>query len=110
MDHLLRRIKELIEDRDVTQKKLAKLFHITESTMSGYMTGRIRLPAWLVGACAQYFEVSADYLYGFSDEPQPPMRLSPEEQALVTGYRALSREQRELIVQSIRLMLEQNRR
>ena len=39
------RIRDLIEDRDTTQKKVAKALGITESTMSGYMTGKVRLPA-----------------------------------------------------------------
>ena len=34
------RIKEWITDHDIKQKALAKEFHITESMMSHYMTGR----------------------------------------------------------------------
>ena len=64
------RIRDLIEDRDTTQKKVAKALGITESTMSGYMTGKVRLPAWLVQMCAEYFQVSSDYLYGLTDDPQ----------------------------------------
>ena len=51
------RIRDLIEDRDMTQRKIAKVLGITESTMSGYLTGKVRLPAWLVQACAEYFQV-----------------------------------------------------
>ena len=38
------------------------------------------------------------------------MHISKEEKALVETYRSLSREQRELISQTIRLMGEQNNR
>ena len=52
------RIRDLIEDRDTTQKKVAKAVGITESTMSGYMTGKVRLPAWLIQMCAEYFQAT----------------------------------------------------
>lgn len=105
---LQKRIKDLIEDRDTTQKLLAKEFDITESTMSGYLTGKVRMPAWLVLSFAQYFQVSTDYLYGLTDTPQRPMDLSPSEQALVRDFRTLSRNQRELILRNAAIMREQN--
>ena len=105
---LQKRIKDLIEDCDLTQKKLAKQLDITESTMSGYMTGRVRMPAWMIEKCARYFEVSTDYLYGMTDVPQPVLELSPAERKLVLDLRTLTRDQRELIVRSVAIMREQN--
>ena len=105
---LQKRIKDLIEERDTTQKLLAKEFDITESTMSGYLTGKVRMPAWLVLSFAQYFQVSTDYLYGLTDTPQRPMDLSPAERDLVLSFRTLTRDQRELIVRSVAIMREQN--
>ena len=102
------RIRDLIEDRDTTQKRVAKALGITESTMSGYMTGKVRLPAWLVQMCAEYFQVSTDYLYGLTDDPQQSMELSPTERELVLNFRTLTRDQRELIVRNVAIMKEQN--
>mgnify|MGYP001028885451 FL=1 len=102
------RIRDLIEDRDTTQKKVAKAVGITESTMSGYMTGKVRLPAWLVQMCAEYFQVSTDYLYGLTDDPQRPLDISPAERDLVLNFRTLTRDQRELIVRNVAIMKEQN--
>ena len=102
------RIRDLIEDRDTTQKRVAKALGITESTMSGYMTGKVRLPAWLVKMCAEYFQVSTDYLYGLTDDPQQSMELSPTERELVLNFRTLTRDQRELIVRNVAIMKEQN--
>lgn len=102
------RIRDLIEDRDMTQRKIAKVVGITESTMSGYLTGKVRLPAWLVQACAEYFQVSTDYLYGLTNDPQQKIDLSPTERDLVLSFRTLTRDQRELIVRSVAIMREQN--
>ena len=76
--------------------------------MSGYLTGKVRLPAWLVQACAEYFQVSTDYLYGLTDDPQRPLDLSPAERDLVLNFRTLTRDQRELIVRNVAIMKEQN--
>ena len=105
---LQKRIKDLIEDCDLTQKKLAKQLDITESTMSGYMTGLVRMPAWMIEKCALYFEVSTDYLYGMTDVPQPVLELSPVERKLVLDLRTLTRDQRELILRNVAIMREQN--
>ena len=101
MMDLRRRIKDLIEDRDATQKELAQKFGVTEATMSGYLKGKYRIPAWLVLETARYFQVSTDYLYGLSDDPRPPLALSPAEYKLVLGYRASSRDPKEMLLRAV---------
>ena len=108
--HYGSRMKDWITDHDIKQKALAKEFHVTESMMSHYMTGRNEITVDLLVKFAQKYHLIVDYLVGLSDSPQQPLALSDSERELILGYRALSREQRELIVQNIRLMLEQNRR
>lgn len=110
MEYLVKRIKDLIEDSDATQKKLAKLFGITESTFSTYVTGKNRIPAWVVFRLAEYFQVTTDYLYGLTDDPQPPYPVSEAERAMLEAYRTLSKDQKELIVKNISIMQEQNKR
>jgi len=104
------RAKDWITDSDIKQKKLAQEFHITEAMFSNYLTGRSDMPVDVLVKIAQYFSLSMDYLVGLTDEPRAPMSLSEAEQELVESFRKLSREQRELIVQNIRFMLEQNKR
>ena len=104
------RAKMLVTDRDVTQKKLAKHIGITPAKMSNYLTEKNEMPCRVIVGIADYFHVSTDYLLGLTNEPEPPMHISKEEKALVETYRSLSREQRELISQTIRLMGEQNNR
>ncbi len=104
------RAKTLITDSDITQKKLAKRFGVTEAMLSNYLSEKNEMPIRVVSQLAEYFHVTADYLLGLTDDPGPGIQLSEGEQALVEGYRSLTREQRELIFQNIRLMREQNRR
>ena len=104
------RAKMLVTDRDVTQKKLAKQIGITPAKMSNYLTEKNEIPCRVIVGIADYFHVSTDYLLGLTDEPEPPIHINKEEKALVETYRSLSREQRELVMQTIRLMGEQNTR
>ena len=64
----------------------------------------------MVKKIAKELEITTDYLYGLTEDPKPPIALSRTERGLIETYRSLSREQRELISQTIRLMGEQNNR
>lgn len=104
------RAKILVTDHDVTQKKLAEYLGITPAKMSNYLTEKNEMPCRVAVGIAQYFQVTTDYLLGLTDEPERPMGINQEERALVEQFRGMTREQRELILQTMRLMSEQNGR
>ena len=104
------RAKILVTDNDVKQKALAAAIGISESKMSGYLNGHHEMPTRVLAGIADYFHVTTDYLLGRTDDPNPSISLSPEEEAFILNFRSLSRNQRELIMQNIRLMREQNQR
>ena len=80
------RIKEWITDHDIKQKALAKEFHITESMMSHYMTGRNEITVDLLVKFAQKYGLSTDYLVGLSDSPRPSPALSPHRRKTGAGF------------------------
>lgn len=104
------RLREYLGDRDIRQKELAAALDIPKTTLSGYMTGKRQFPHEMVKKIAETLEITTDYLYGLTEDPKPPIALSRAERGLMETYRALSREQRELVLQTIRLMGEQNTR
>ena len=108
--HYGSRAKDWITDHDITQKKLAKEFHITEAMFSNYLNGRNDMPIEILVKIAQYFHITTDYLVGLSDSPLPAIQLSRGERELVETYRSLSKNQKELITGLLRLMREQNQR
>ena len=65
------RIRDLREDRDLTQKQLADYLHIRQNTYSQYETGQRQLPLDVLIALARYYKTSADYLLGLTDERKP---------------------------------------
>ena len=58
------RLRDLREDRDLSQHAVAELLHIRQNTYSQYETGKIEWTAPLLIQLAQLYGVSVDYLLG----------------------------------------------
>lgn len=108
--HYGARMKEWITDHDIRQRVLAKEFNVTESMLSHYMTGRNEITVDVLVKFARRCGISVDYLVGLTDDPNPPYPVSTAERGMLERFRSLSKEQRELIHQSIELMVQQNQR
>lgn len=62
------RIKDLREDRDLTQKELAAALGITQRKYSYVETGTQPLTDELLIKLAKYYKVSTDYILMLSDK------------------------------------------
>lgn len=65
------RIRDLREDKDLTQTKLAKLIGMSQTGYSKYETGENDIPTNILIELAQLHETSIDYLLGLTDEKKP---------------------------------------
>ncbi len=61
------RIRELREDRDLTQAILAEYLHCDQSLYSKYERGERDIPVGAVVALAKFYHVSTDYILGLSN-------------------------------------------
>ena len=70
------RLKDIREDRDLTQREVAEHLHIRQNTYSQYENGQRGLPLDTLIKLAKYFGVSTDYILGLTDEsrPYPPVK------------------------------------
>ena len=57
-------IRNLREDRDLSQKDLAAMLNVSQNTYSQYETGVIELTASTLIKLADFYDVSVDYLLG----------------------------------------------
>ena len=62
------RIRELREDNDFNQEKLAEVLGIRQTTYSKYELGRINIPIDMLIKIADFYGVSLDYLVGRNNE------------------------------------------
>lgn len=63
------RIRELREQDGLTQKNMAEILGCTPSHYQKIEYGKINIPTTTLAFFADYFNVSADYLLGRTDEP-----------------------------------------
>ncbi|MBQ7283371.1 MAG: helix-turn-helix transcriptional regulator [Oscillospiraceae bacterium] len=64
---IYKRIRELREDNDLTQKEIAAAIGITQRSYSYYENGKRALPPEIIVALAEYYNVSADYILEITD-------------------------------------------
>lgn len=67
------RLRDLREDHDLSQNKIAKLLHVAQSRYSDYERGASHIPLDCLVQLADYYGVSTDYLLGrtYISKPYP---------------------------------------
>ena len=65
------RIRELREDKDLTQVYMAQLLHVNQRTYSRYETGEHAIPLDQLCRIADFHNVSVDYLLDRTDTKKP---------------------------------------
>ncbi len=68
---MFRRVRDLREDRDITQKQMAKYLQIHQTTYSDYELGNLNIPVEVLIKLAQLYKTSIDYIVGLTDNPKP---------------------------------------
>ena len=63
-------LRGIREDRDITQKTIAKYLNVSQNTYSQYETGVISLTAEVLIKLADYHKVSIDYLLDRTNNPK----------------------------------------
>ena len=64
------RIRDLRNDRGLTQEDVAKILHISQNTYSQYENGVRQLPIETLVAIANIYNVSTDYILRLTDNPK----------------------------------------
>ena len=65
-----KRLRDLREDHDLTQKDIAAKLHMTQQQYQAYESGKVQLPITLLQDISTIYNVSADYILGMTDNPR----------------------------------------
>ncbi|MEE0928705.1 MAG: helix-turn-helix transcriptional regulator [Acutalibacteraceae bacterium] len=68
---MFKRIRDMREDKDLTQKQLADYLKIHQTTYSDYEIGKLNVPIDVFIKLAHFYNTSIDYLAGITDNPTP---------------------------------------
>lgn len=69
------KIRDIREDKDLTQKQISKLLNCTQQTYSRYETGEITIDIYNLIKLAEFYNTSTDYLLGLTNEKKPYPRV-----------------------------------
>ena len=64
------RLRDLREDRDLSQKELSQIIGMSQTGYSKYETGENDIPTEILIKLSRFYEVSIDYLLGETHERQ----------------------------------------
>lgn len=65
-----KRIRDLREDRDLTQTEVGAAINVTQRSYSYYESGQHLIPPEVLCALADFYGVSLDYLLERTDNPK----------------------------------------
>lgn len=68
---MYRRIRDMREDMDLTQKQVADMFNCSQQVYSNYELGQRGIPTDILIKIAKLYNVTTDYLLGLSDVKNP---------------------------------------
>ena len=67
---IYKRIRDLREDNDLTQKDMAKALNCSQQVYSNYELGQRDIPTDILIKLSRFYDVSVDYILGISDIPK----------------------------------------
>ena len=99
-------LRGLIEERDLTQKELAKQLNIAPSTMGSYVQNTREPDFNTLKLLASYFNVSTDYLL----DHQSNQTINHQEDDLLRIFRSLSNTQKDICIEQCKAFVKINYR
>ena len=65
------RIRDLREDKDLTQEDLSRILGKQLTTYRRWEAGETEIPTHILKKLCEFYNVSADYILGFTNEAKP---------------------------------------
>ena len=73
-----KRIRELREDSDLTQRQVAEILKMTQPQYFRYEQGYRDIPTDILISLADFYQTSTDYILGRTNNPAPPEKYIPQ--------------------------------
>lgn len=69
---MYRRIRDLREDRDLTQREMGEILNCSQRVYSNYERGDLDIPTDILIKLAKFHNTSTDYILGLTDRKEKP--------------------------------------
>lgn len=99
------RIKNLREDKDLTQKQLADILFMQLTQYRRYETGERELPLELAISLSKFYNVPIDYIAGISDKINTSdTDLTADEIILIKNFRKLCLQDKKKLIEISKIL------
>lgn len=71
---MYKRIRDLREDKDLSQKEIASILNMSQTGYSKYEVGTNDVPTKILIKLANFYNTSVDYILGLTNEIKPYKR------------------------------------
>lgn len=71
---MYKRIRDLREDKDLSQKEIANILNMSQTGYSKYEVGTNDIPTKVLIQLAKFYNTSVDYILGLTNEFKPYKR------------------------------------
>lgn len=106
MQILANRLKELREEKGMSQKQAAQALFISNTSLSNYeLNISTPSPETLVEMC-KFYNVSMDYLFGITDVKRRSQDFGADEAKLLNDYSMLSEQKKALVSDIIKAIIK----
>lgn len=68
---MYKRLRELREDHDLTQREIAQILNMSQTGYNQYEIGKNDLPTKILIKLSEYYNVSVDYILELTNESKP---------------------------------------
>lgn len=68
---MYQKIRDLREDKDLTQTQIAKILNCSQRIYSNYERGEVDIPTQVLIKLVEFHGTSVDFLLGLTDEKRP---------------------------------------
>lgn len=65
------RLRDLREDKDLTQKQIAEMLKIHQTTYSDYELGNLNIPLEVLVTLSRFYKTNVDYILYLTNNPTP---------------------------------------
>ncbi|SCJ73968.1 HTH-type transcriptional regulator immR [uncultured Eubacterium sp.] len=67
---MYRRIRDLREDKDLTQREMGKILNCSQRVYSNYERGDLDIPTDILIKLARFYNTTTDYILGLTDKKE----------------------------------------
>lgn len=104
------KLKELRLKNGLLQDQIAEVLQIKKNTYSNYEIEKTQAPIEIYKKLAKYYNVSLDYLLGYTDKKETNSEFTLQEEELIDMFRDLSDLNKEIILRNFYILLGPDKR